>query len=197
KTTELNQEPIVEASLLAQEDFCILEPDQDGLYRLSAACVCFPARWDLPAKLDRNLSQIHGPVPGFEAKLTAPLNRMFANLKVDQPVWRQNWSLETDTALHQPGNHFHGLGAKLTASEITQKLWLRSEYQTLRRMEKTHAIVFTIRNFIWPLTDLTDRKHRSRLKTQIETMCPEMSDYKSISGYKNAILEHLGATISL
>jgi len=183
--------PIEDASLLAQEDFCILEKNSQGLYHLTAACVCFPSRWDLPSKLAKNLSQIHQPVPGFEEKLTSPLNRMFANLEVERPVWRQNWALETDTDLHQPGLHFHNRGANLTPSTISTGLWIRSEYQTLRRLPRTQAVVFTIRNFIWPLNCLETTTDKQRLKQQISTMEPQMCDYKSISAYKNAIIEYL------
>src|ERR1700735_1302141 len=56
--------PIVAASRLVQEDLCVLV--RDDAWRLRAACVCFPSRWDLASKIGTTLDDIHGPVPGYE-----------------------------------------------------------------------------------------------------------------------------------
>src|SRR5580658_195976 len=52
-----DEHPIVAASRLVQEDLCVLV--RDDAWRLRAACVCFPSRWDLASKIGTTLDDIH------------------------------------------------------------------------------------------------------------------------------------------
>ena len=64
--------PLEHATRLVQEDFCILQADdQSGdTYRLTAGAVCFPSNWRLADKIGRALADVHGPVPGYAEKLS-------------------------------------------------------------------------------------------------------------------------------
>ena len=53
---DVNEHPVVAASRLVQEDLCVLV--RSDTWRLQAACVCFPSRWNLASKLGTTLDDI-------------------------------------------------------------------------------------------------------------------------------------------
>ncbi|TIU52784.1 MAG: DUF3445 domain-containing protein, partial [Mesorhizobium sp.] len=60
----LRAAPLVQASLLVQEDLILMRRDESG-WRLAAGSLCFPSSWSLLEKFGKPLQQIHAPVPGF------------------------------------------------------------------------------------------------------------------------------------
>jgi hypothetical protein len=51
---------------------------------------------------------IHGPVPGYAAKLEKSMDRFFASFPFGKIIWRSNWSISTDGVLFKlgsSGNH--------------------------------------------------------------------------------------------
>ena len=135
-----SEHPIVSASRLVQEDLCVLVKSDD--WRLQAASVCFPSRWDLSTKIGTTLDAIHGPVPGYEAELSSPTNAFFDRLKPDRSFWRLNWTLLDNPTLHQP------FSMRRSPSGDLDDWYFRVERQTLRQLPITKAIVFTIRNYV-------------------------------------------------
>jgi dimethylamine monooxygenase subunit A len=186
--------PLELAARLVQEDLCLMRSDEgDGAYRLAAACLCFPTRWLLAEKMGRSLGDIHDPVPGYDAALAAPMDRLFARMNADRPVWRINWSLLDDPALFQPGGH----GRTIPAADITphnagDRLWLRMERQTLRRLPASRDILFTIRIYVQPLCDLAQQPPRAaQLAATLRSVDPGMAAYKGLSPFGDAALAWL------
>jgi hypothetical protein len=70
--------PVVAAARLVQEDLCVLV--RSDAWRLQAACVCFPSRWNLASKLGTTLDDIHAPVPTYDVELSKPTNAFFERL---------------------------------------------------------------------------------------------------------------------
>ncbi|MEI6700835.1 MAG: DUF3445 domain-containing protein [Actinomycetota bacterium] len=167
--------PIVWAARHIQEDLCILE--HDGMrWRLTAACVCFPSRWNLQEKIGRTLQEIHGPVPGYDEDLDSPVEDFFNRLSVDRPKWRLNWTVLDTNELHLPSPSAR---RALELPNDLGDLTFRVERQTLIRLPLTNAVVFTIRNYTAPLHVLGDRpSHLSALKDTLKTVNPEVADYK-------------------
>jgi hypothetical protein len=180
--------PLKLAGALVQEDLCLMERGADG-WRLTAGSVSFPTRWRLADKIGRSLEAIHDPVPGFAEKLEAPVVRFFEHIKVERPVWRLNWSLIDDPALFQPTGHGRaGVDASITPDNAGERLWLRVERQTLRRLPATGAVLFTIRIHRWPLASLAARPEAAgRLKATIESLPPALARYKSIPVFGEAV----------
>jgi dimethylamine monooxygenase subunit A len=142
--------PLDLAGRLVQEDLCLMQRDGAGeTYRLTGASLCSPARWRLADKIGRPLGAIHEGVPGYAEKLKRPVDRFFAALVPDRPVWRLNWGIVDDPAPFQPIAIRAALAA--TVDTAGERLWLRVERQTLRRLPETGAVVFTIRTHITPL----------------------------------------------
>jgi hypothetical protein len=140
-----NLEPLETARRLVQEDLCVLERHEAG-WVLTAAAVAAPTAWDVPSKLGRTLDEIHRPVPRYNADLSERMNTFFDRLKVERPVWRSNWTVTDDPSLRlDVPIRSAAADPKITVDNVGDRLWLRIEYQTLRRMPKTGCIVFTIR----------------------------------------------------
>ena len=92
------EDPIVRASRLTQEDWCIMQETPDG-YKLSAGVVCFPMRWSLKGKFNIVMGTIHQPVESFTKHLKSHVYSVMRNMKPESPIWRANWTISS-TRVH-------------------------------------------------------------------------------------------------
>ena len=192
---------------LVTEDVLLLESrGQDG-WVLTAACVCFPSRWDLSDKIGRSMEVIHSPVPGLNTKLGLKINSLFTTLAAGKVVARMNSDVMDSPDLYQPAGFEADLACRIERGELAEvnldnageRLLLRLERQTLRRLPRSRAIAFTIKTYQIRLRDvisdfeLADRLRRhyasmlgtpmtsgkSPYKRHVQTMCqwiaPRMS----------------------
>jgi hypothetical protein len=183
--------PLARLGALAQEDFCLLQPrEPDGAYALTGAVLCFPAHWRLREKLGRPLGEIHDPVPGFAERLGAPVERFFRNLKVERPVWRANWTVVESPELFHPGGRQPVPG--LSAEDAGERLWLRVERQTLRRLPATGAVVFGIRSLLEPLARTVRRPGAARaMAERFAEMDAGAAAYKGLPLMREPLLAYL------
>jgi dimethylamine monooxygenase subunit A len=187
----LPHHPLDVAGRLVQEDFCLLQ-STGGPYRLIGASLCAPARWRLADKLGRPIAAVHEPVPGYDAALAEPVDRFFAALKAGRIVWRLNWSMFDDPAPFQP--EALPSASPITAANAGERLWLRVERQTLRRLVESGAIVFTIRTHITPLgTAIASPVSAAEMASLVRGMPEEMRRYKVIAPIAPALLAWLDA----
>ena len=170
------EHPLVSAARLVQEDLCVMvRSDQ---WRLAAACVCFPSRWELATKIGCSLDEIHGPVPLYASRLASPTLSFFDRLSPDRSFWRLNWTLLDDAVLHQPS-------APRRAPDGGLERWhFRVERQTLRRLPRSDAVVFTIRTYVASAAALCARydDFAPALLHSLETAPDEVLDYKGWRG---------------
>ena len=188
--------PLEQAGRLIQEDFCILQSDDKtsgDTYRLTAGAVCFPSNWRLADKIGKKLADVHGPVPGYTEKLASPVDRFFANLAAGTIMWRTNWLIHTTAELFQAGHKLDAAtAAAITPANAGEKLWLRVERQTLRRLPASGAVLFTIRTHVTQLSDaIRDAKSAQDLATAVRTMPDDVARYRSMSTFRAALLEWL------
>lgn len=180
-----SEHPIVSASRLVQEDLCVLVKSDD--WRLQAASVCFPSRWDLSTKIGTTLDAIHGPVPGYEAELSSPTNAFFDRLKPDRSFWRLNWTLLDNPTLHQP------FSIRRSPSGDLDDWYFRVERQTLRQLPITKAIVFTIRNYVASAKTLRAQipEFGANLLSALDTAPEAMQGYKGWVGVADKLRNEL------
>jgi hypothetical protein len=186
--------PLDLAGRLVQEDLCLMQLDErTQVYCLVGASLCFPTRWRLAEKLGKPLNTIHDPIPGYAEQLASTMDRYFARIKVDKPVWRINWSMSDDPTLFQPTGHGRrGLNPEITPDNAGEKLWLRMERQTLRRLPRSQDVLFTIRVHVRPLQELAVRpRHAAALAAAMRTMPEPMRLYKSLPPFLDAVLSWL------
>lgn len=153
--------PLKLAARLVAEDLVLMRRNADGTgWRIAAASLHFPSSWSLAEKFGRALADVHAPVPGFArgTRTATIIDRIFDNLHVDQPVWRTNFSLYDDDLLHHPGR---GAGQARNRDDLGR--FIRSEYQTLRKLPDSGDILFTIRIHIDPLAALARHPDRAAL----------------------------------
>jgi hypothetical protein len=183
--TNEGEHPIVQAGRLAQEDFCVLV--RDDAWRLRAACVCFPSRWDLAQKIGTTLDEIHSPVPGYDRELSTPTNSFFDRLRPERSYWRLNWTLLDHADLFQPQR------ARVAPSGELEDWFFRVERQTLRQLPHTNAIVFTIRTYVASAASLrvSDQQFVPALLRGLDTAPRDVQDYKGWTGVAERLRESL------
>ncbi|MEO1662528.1 MAG: heme-dependent oxidative N-demethylase subunit alpha family protein [Pseudomonadota bacterium] len=133
-----------EAASLVSDDLCLLEAKRPGDWRLIAGVLCAPTYWTLPERIGLDLAGLHGPVPGGDPALSARIARVFTGLKPDVILERFNWTVQTSDKRYTPDRPG-------VAGKMIEDLHLRVERQTLRKLAKTGAVLFTIRISVDPL----------------------------------------------
>ncbi len=149
-----DRHPLEAAGLLVQEDLCLMA-ERDGASRLVAASLSFPSHWRLADKIGGSAAAIHGPVPHYATELSAKVDRFLERLPEGRIVLRRNWGVHDHPTLFAP-EHPPPAGG-VTPANAGDRLWLRSERQTLRRLPRTGAVLFTIRVQIVALRALAAR----------------------------------------
>ncbi len=147
--------PLERAGLSVQEDLCLVQRSAGG-WVLEAASLSFPSLWKLRDKIGKNMTAVHGPVDDYPEFLEKKVEGFFDRLG-QEPVWRRNWFIHSDSTLHQPDRSKEDEPI-ITSDAIGQKLFVRSERQTLRALEVAGWILFTIRVQQTPLKNLIDAR---------------------------------------
>lgn len=175
------------------DDFCFMHADPSGTYRLRSAVVCFPTRWQLQAKLGRGLTPIHAPVPGYQQDLGKGVEQVFDRLTINRPMWRINWSLVDAPDLYQPirpaGDEILAHGAE----RIGQEFWLRTERQSIVRLESSQAVVFgiRIRQERLDVACAADPDLAGRMLTQVDSMPAALKRYKGLARIETPLQAYL------
>jgi dimethylamine monooxygenase subunit A len=187
--------PLAIAAKLVQEDLVLMSASPEG-WRLVAASLCFPSAWNLLEKFGRPLHQVHEPVPGFGTgtRNASVIDRMFDNLRPEQPVMRWNWSLHEDGELHHPTSH-SGSESRFGNGDIGGHVFLRVERQTLRKLPISGDIVFTVRIYLDPLEVLEaipdGDKLAAAINEQLNGFSTDQESYKGLVGERERLSKRL------
>lgn len=111
------------------------------------------------------------------------------------------WEIKTETKLHAshpwviPLNRTLTPSAWATANDVgltIEDLYFRSERQSLRRLPRSKALLFTIRTYFEPITTIAKEPHvPGRLAEAIEEWDEETSKYKGKHHWAGIILPYL------
>jgi hypothetical protein len=183
---DVDEHPLITAARMVQEDLCVMHRTADG-WVLAAAVVCFPSRWSLRDKLGQDLTAIHDPVPRYRERLADPARRFFDRMVVQRPMWRLNWTLLDDPALHQPSAS--AAAARVPPADLT----VRVERQTLRRLPRSGDVLFTIRTYRGRLGDVAaDRLGLAAdLAATLRTVPADHAAYRGWTPHLPGLLEWL------
>ncbi len=184
--------PLELSARLIQEDLCVIQL-RDGTPYLMAGAVCFPSRWRLRDKIGRPLLEVHGPVPFYAEKLSRPVDRFMAMVKPGHIAVRFNWSVLEDRALFQLGGKFRtDRNERITPGNAGDSLFVRVERQTLTRLPKSAAVLFTIRVHVYPVERMIARPEiAAQLAEAIRALPAETARYKSLARFRDALLAYL------
>ena len=174
--------PLKSASLMVQEDLVLMLPRGEE-YFLGAASLCAPSNWSLQEKFKSSLIGLHVHVPTYEKKIGSRVNSLFNNLPRERIFQRFNWSVYEDSKLFQPARSKSRIERSKTITEDNagDRLFIRVERQTIRRLPETGAIVFTIRVHVNPLLSIKkDLSLLTDFNQALENLTADMKRYKSI-----------------
>ena len=192
RISDFEESPLDLCGRFVQEDLCLMAPGPDG-YTLEAASLCFPARWRLMDKMGLPMSGIHKPVPDYSEKLSRPVDSFFNRIDVDRPVWRVNWSLTTDPTMFQPVRQKHSASElSITSKNAGDKVYMRCERQTLRRLPDTGWLLFTIKTYLDKLSKLHKYpKEAQNLSSLLRSARTTLLSYKNINHFLEPLLVYL------
>jgi hypothetical protein len=182
-------QPLALAGRLVQEDLCLIEASPEGP-RLTAAIVCFPSRWRLDEKLGRPLAEIHARVPFYGDRLARPVDRFVGHVRAGHIAARLNWSVMDDPTLFQPtGKWRTSYDVTITEQNAGDRLFLRVERQTLRRLPVSGAVLFGIRVHVYRLARaVTTPEAAAGLAAAVRALPDETAHYKSLPMFQTALL---------
>ena len=147
---------LAEAARAGWEDLCLLQPDGDGQYRLTAGAVAFPTDWRLADKMGLPLTAIHAPIHGYAEQLAAGVDHFCRTLAPGPIFGRANWFIVADAGWrYLPEDAPAARFAHVTAANAGETLFVRCERQTLRRLPRTGAVLFTIGVYVARLDRLS------------------------------------------
>ncbi|OBA21918.1 hypothetical protein METBIDRAFT_77460 [Metschnikowia bicuspidata var. bicuspidata NRRL YB-4993] len=197
--TEYSEDPMVMAAKMVQDDLAIMIEGSDGNYVLKAGAIILPGFWRFKDKVGLPLNQIHtnGDVPKYQEKLQSGMTKFFTRLTCEKPVVRNNYFIQTDNALGWStsiGDENSDVVGWYTAkpAETPDQIWYRSERQSLRRLPKTGAVVFTIRTYFCPMTEMcTEPYIPRRLLNGIESWTDDVREYRGYEKFKDVLLPYL------
>lgn len=187
------ESPLDLAGRLVQEDLCLMSPRPDDTYVLSAGSLCFPFRWELRDKIGLPLTAIHHPVPSYRDKLAKAADRYMRQLKPQRPSWRCNWNVVDAPDLYLKVTPPR---TDIDENNAGERLWIRCERQTLRKLPESGDVLFTIRTYIRPLSILESMPAlAANLMRALKQIPPEMRAYKSQPPFRAALMSYLHRVI--
>ncbi|KAI9888304.1 MAG: hypothetical protein M1814_000757 [Vezdaea aestivalis] len=200
-TRPLAEDPMTTAGRLVQDDLAIMTPRPDSQYYLTAGSILLAGFWRLQDKFLMPLSEIHtsGDVPQYREKLEKGMMNFFRRVQPDKPVLRSNYFLQVDDELGWsssigPEDAPEGSSGWSTAlkNKTIEHHYFRSERQSLRRLPRSGSVVFTIRTYFHPITEIAEEPHvPGRLASAIRSWGPDVARYKGRERYQEVLLEYL------
>ncbi len=195
----LPEDPMQMCARLTQDDLAIMIGKPDGQYYLLAGAVVLPGFWRISDKYGMRMSEIHtsGHVPQFKEKLEKGMMNFFRRLKPEEMVARNNYFIQVDEDLGWSWSigDEDSEGAGWNTAEKNRAIehhQFRSERQTLRRLPKSGGIVFTIRTYFHPITEIVKEDYvPGRLASAIRSWGDDVSRYKGKEKYGEVLLEYL------
>ncbi|CAH6723115.1 hypothetical protein CLIB1444_13S00694 [[Candida] jaroonii] len=186
-----------------EEDFIILmkDPTSDSdEYFFKGGVFAFAAGFNPSTKINTPLTSIHLPIPGYEEKLKVSMNRFFNRLQIGQFVTRSNFSIQTHNLYYvDDRNKGHNRPNEEQISipeeelDFDKQVHYRSERQVLTRLPKTEAIVFTIRTYLHPMSEIRNEGEEvcERLIGAINGLPREIFLYKAAGEWAEGVKSYL------
>ena len=184
----MNVAPLEQLAVSVPDDVLLLWRDH-AHWRLVGGTLLFGNQWTLEEKLGRTVANIHAPVDGYSELLEARVDQFFDKLSAARPVWRRNWFVHDDPTFHHPMRTSH---RPVSNAEEAGSLWVRSEWQTLRRLAFSGLIVFTIKTQMASMHQVKARPLvASQMVAYLEAASERAIRNIDAAGRENAIIEFL------
>ncbi|TKX27327.1 hypothetical protein C1H76_0164 [Elsinoe australis] len=151
------------------EDFALMLRDPaTGIYTLRAGVICSSLGWNLGTKIGLPLSGIHAPIPDYAAKMSFSMDRYFSRMPTDRPIQRGSWGLEIDAPLFMPPGDPHAeLRARQDPGHSVDDVMFRVDWQTLRRLPLSGAVVFNFKALFTPVREFREESYVPKLLLKV------------------------------
>lgn len=194
-SSTLPREPFDYIGRQMQGDFVLLDQRDDTLYADAGMITC-QADWSLAFNVGMSWREWHGPVPkATELGVMDRALKYLLNLQLANPVRRLNWTMTVNPRLDTSPESFPKWGPdrnKVNAQNVGDMVNLRVELQTLFRLPRSNAILFSIRCYLMSLKDIaTFPRWAKRLHRVQKTMHPDLIEYKGLTNYHPFVVEWL------
>lgn len=184
------------------EDYVVMLRDPaDGNYYARAGAVCSSVGWNIGQHRNKPLRRIHDHVPDYAERMAMSMDRYFSRMPTDAPIQRGSWGLEdwdllfsgpvtTPAGKQWERSAFAGRPQDLTAD----RLRLRCDWQTLRRLPISGAIVFNFKAIFDPLAIMRDEPYvPALLLTVLQAGKESLITYKCEDHVRTKAMEALRA----
>lgn len=180
-----------EAARVVHEDLCLLtQRPGEEVYRLIGAAVAWPSDWRPAEKIGLPLRALHAPIQGYEEHLATGVDRFMATLRPGVIYGRCNWFIAaTPERRWLPDRPPQEAFAHVTPNNAGETLFVRSERQTLRRLPRTGAILFTIGIYVEPLGRLAPI-NIARLAQAVRTLVSGEGDRRGAPAYAESLVAY-------
>ncbi|KAF5372889.1 hypothetical protein D9758_001713 [Tetrapyrgos nigripes] len=147
------------------EDFLITLPDEKtGVYKMVAGVSCSSLGWNVQTKIGKPLQEIHGPVPDYKEKMAFSMDRYFSKMACDKPIQRGSWGLEIGQPLWLQDDDPHFKLRETQKPDLkVEDIYLRVDWQTLRRLPRSRAIVFNFKALFTPMMEFRNEPYIPQL----------------------------------
>jgi dimethylamine monooxygenase subunit A len=178
-----------------QGDFVLLDQREDTLFA-DAGIVTSQADWSLAFNVGMSWHEWHGPVPQVtKLGVMDRALKFLMSLQQANPVRRLNWTMTINPRLDtSPENYplWGGDRNKVTEQNAGELAHLRVELQTLFRMPRSNAIVFSIRCYLISMQEMaTYPRWAKRFHRVLRDLHPDLVEYKGITKYQQAVVAWL------
>ena len=185
---ESDASPIEQLAVATAEDILLMWRDDDH-WRLIGGTLLFPNHWCLDDKIGKTIADVHAPVDGYDELLRVRVDQFFDRLSPARPVWRRNWFFHSDPTFYKPERTTHEW---ITNVDEVDTLYIRSEWQTLRRLAFSGLIVFTVKTQVAPIAEVKAREAiAEQMCVFLESATSRSLENKDATGRHKAILDYL------
>lgn len=182
--------PMEQLAVSIPDDVLVLWRDEKS-WRLVGGALLFPNQWTLDEKIGKSLAAIHAPVDGYGELIEARLDQFFDKLSPARPVWRRNWFFHDDPTLYLPNRTPQ---RPISDPAEVERLFVRSEWQTLRRLAFSGLIIFTVKTQVAPISELKARPAAvDQMRVFLESASGRSLANKDATDRNQAILDYLAS----
>lgn len=194
--TSLPMDPLRFLGSQIQDDIVFLDKREKALW-LDAGLVTFAADWSIGFDVGMKFMEVHVPVPRvLEERVTTRAEAFLLNLQPGEQFRRTNWTMTVDRRLDTSTETYPNWAADRSAivddPDLPDRLHLRVEVQHMLCLPHTGTVLFLIRSYLLPLTDIAKvPAWRERLGHVLAELPEDMAEYKGIIRYRQAASDWL------
>ncbi len=178
------------------DDLVFLDPREDTLW-LDAGLVTFAADWSFGFDVGMKFMDVHTPVPRVQTEpVINRAHQFLLRLQPGEQFRRLNWTMTVDRRLDTSTESYpqwaQDRSTIATDPDLPNRLHLRVEIQHMLCLPHSGAVLFLIRSYLLPLSDIAQvPTWRERFGHVLAELPEDMAEYKGIIRYRKAASDWL------